>query len=78
MRCWLGRIRTLGQSIGAYMVLFFMLSLGVPFLGLLFGHRLLFRRKVDGKYMHKFIGTAMRVVWWTHNNVLSWLLGRGC
>ena len=74
----LGRVRTLGQVIGAYFVLFFMLSLGVPFVSLLFGHQLLFRRKIDGRHMHRFINRAVTVVWWLHNNWLSWLFGRGC
>lgn len=68
----------MGQTIAAYMVLAFMLSLGFPFLGFLYGHQFVLRRKVDGKHMHKSIGAAMRVVWFMHNNVLSWLLGRGC
>ena len=62
----------------AYAVLFFMLALGILLLGLLLGHRLLLRRKADGKYMHRFIGRSVRVLWWAHNNVFGWLFGRGC
>lgn len=68
----------MGQAVAAYAVLLFMLMLGTLLLGLLQGHRLLLRRKADGKYMHNFIGRAMRMVWWVHNNCLSWLFGRGC
>lgn len=73
------RTRTVGQVIGAYVVLAFMLTLGSPLLAMLFFYRLVMRRQMNnGPFVHKYTNTVVSAAWWLHNKLLRYVLGSGC
>ena len=75
---WLCRTTTVGQVVGAYTVLAFMLTLGSPLLATLFVYRHVMRDQLKGTLVHKYTNTIVGVTWWLHNKVLRYLLGSGC
>lgn len=68
---------TYGQLVGAYIVVFIMLSAGVVVGAGLSAYRLVTRRKLDNLYLHLIIHHLMAGVWWLHNHLLSHTFGRG-
>jgi hypothetical protein len=72
------RTCTVGQVIGAYVVLAFMLTLGTPLLAALFIYRRVLRRRLDQLLVHKYTNAAVSITWTLHNRVLRYALGPGC
>ena len=67
-----------GQIIGAYVTLAFMLTLGSPLLATLYVYRKLVRRKLSGLFLHKYTNSVVTTTWWLHNKVLRYVFGNGC
>ena len=68
----------MGQVVGAYVVLSFMLTLGAPLLATLFLWRRLLRRKLDQLLVHKYTNALVSITWQLHNRMLRYALGNGC